>query len=149
MNIPHVSTSSVYVPKSQIDETFAAPVEQGKKDLEPFKSFAKETGLPFLLLRDHAVSNNKVEIHLDWDDLWLCLDGEVTFQIDGELVDPFYSKRADGTPNEREIRALEMKGGKTVVLKSGDWLWIPAGQGHVHAASGTASLAIVKLPPRG
>ncbi len=137
---------SVFIPKSQIDAQLAAPVEQGKKDLEPFLSFKKENGLPFHFLRDHAVTDNKIEVHLDWHDVWHCLSGEATFELDGELVEPFYSKnKGDGSDNLREIRALTMTNAKIVTMKAGDVLYIPAGRAHRHSADGTAEFLIYKI----
>ena len=118
----------------------------GKKNLEPFIAFAKAKNLPFNILEDHRVTTNNAEVHLDEADLWLCLEGEVTFVCDGELVEPCFSKKADGTPNERELKSKAINGGTTHVLKSGDWLWIPAGVPHQHSAADIARLIIIKIP---
>ena len=35
-----------------------------------------------------------------------------------------------------------------MILKQGDWLWIPAGEPHQHSATGTARLVIIKIPSK-
>lgn len=137
---------SVYISKHQIDETLTVTPVVGKKNLEPFLAFAKAAGLPFSILEDHQVIDNNAEVHLDEADLWLCLQGEVQFICDGQLVDPWFSKKADGSENTRELRAKTISGGATHTLKPGDWLWIPAGVPHQHNAASTARLIIIKIP---
>jgi len=136
---------SVFIEKTRIDETLANVPTQGKKLLEPLKSFAKENGLPFNILEDKDVSN-EAEVHHHEGDLWYCLEGEVTFIYGGEMVSPWYKKNSDGTEDKREVKAKEIKGGTEKILKPGDWLWIPAGEPHQHRCEGVARLIIVKIP---
>ena len=137
---------SVFIPKKEIDKALAGAATVGKKLLEPFKSFAAASGLPFNILEDKEVLNNEAEVHKHEGDLWLCLEGEASFTYDGELVEPWAKKNADGTLDEREWKAKEIRGGMKVILKPGDWLWIPAGQPHQHNCAGVARLAIIKIP---
>lgn len=134
------------VRKEDIDKTLASVPTQGKKLLEPLKSLAAANKLPFNILEDKEILNNDAEVHTHESDLWLCLEGEVKFVYGGELTDPWFKKLADGTEDRREIKAKEIRGGETAILKPGDWLWIPAGQPHQHQCAGTARLAIIKIP---
>lgn len=138
--------NAVYIAKSRIDETLAVQATAGKKLLEPFKSFAASNRLPFNILEDHQVTDNDAEVHQHEADLWLCLEGEVIFVCDGEMENPWFKKLPDGSEDRREIKAKSIRGGTTYVLKSGDWLWIPAGVPHQHNTPGTARLVIIKIP---
>jgi mannose-6-phosphate isomerase-like protein (cupin superfamily) len=121
---------------------------KGKRNLEPLKSFAAEHKLPFNLLEDAEVLDNKAEVHMEEGDLWLGLEGETTFIVGGELVEPIFSKRADGSENKNEIRAAQIKGGEKVILRPGDWIWIPPGEPHQHFCEKVSRLAIIKIPKR-
>lgn len=136
---------SVLVRKGDIEKTLANEPTQGKRLLEPLKSFAAEHKLPMNILEDKEISND-AEVHLHEGDLWHCLEGEVIFIYGGEMIDPWFGKKADGSENKNEIKAKEIKNGTTSVLKPGDWLWIPAGEPHQHVCKGTARLIIVKIP---
>lgn len=120
---------------------------QGKHLLEPLKSIAAAEGLPFNILEDYNVVN-EAEIHGKEGDLWFCLQGEVTFTFGGNLLNGLFKRNDDGTEDINEWRAKEIKGGENVILKPGDWLWIPPGQPHQHRCSGTARLLIIKIPAR-
>lgn len=135
----------VLVTKKLIDETLASAPQQGKRLLEPLKAFALQVGLPFNILEDKEIEND-AEVHLHEDDLWLCLEGEVTFIYGGELVSPWVHKKPDGEDVPNEIKAKSIVGGTETVLKPGDWLWIPAGQPHQHICKNLARLAIIKIP---
>lgn len=133
------------VRKADIDRTLASVPKQGKNLLEPLKSLAIAKGLPFKILEDHETSND-AEVHKAYDDLWECLEGEATFIYGGELLDPWVKKNKDGTVNEREILAKQITGGTEVVLRPGDWLWIPAGTPHQHMCKHTVRLMMIKIP---
>ena len=135
----------VYVGGNLIQKTLEVEVAQGKRLLEPLKTFAKEHGLPLNILEDSNVVN-EAEVHTHEGDLWHCLEGEVTFIYGGEMVNPWFKKNTDGSEDKREIKAKEIRGGTETVLKPGDWLWIPAGEPHQHMCKGTARLAIIKIP---
>ena len=141
-----MNKKAVYVSKNQVSETLITTPTPGKKLLEPFKSFATTNQLPFNILEDSQVLENDAEVHRHEADLWLCLEGEVTFVCDGELVEPWYKKLSDGTEDKREVKAKSIRGGTTHILKPGDWLWIPAGVPHQHTCSSTARLMIIKIP---
>ncbi|MBI1999164.1 MAG: cupin domain-containing protein [Parcubacteria group bacterium] len=138
---------SVLVQKSLIEETLDTAATDGKKLLEPLKSFAAERGLPLNILEDKDVSND-AEVHMHEADMWHCLEGEVTFICGGEMVDPWFGKNKDGSENRNEIKAKEIRGGTTSVLKPGDWLFIPAGEPHRHICKGTARLVVIKIPDK-
>lgn len=136
---------SVCIPKSKIDETLASHATQGKRLLEPLKSFALEHNLPINILEDKEISN-EAEVHRHEGDLWQCLEGEVTFVHGGTMVNPWAKKLSDGGVDDREIKASEIAGGREVILRPGDWLWIPVGEPHSHRTEGTARLFIIKIP---
>lgn len=136
---------SFVIRKEDVDATLASVPFDGKHLLEPLKSLAAQGKLPINILEDQNVSND-AEVHRHESDLWYCLSGEVTFVCGGEMVDPWFGKKPDGSPNENELKAKEIRGGTEVILKAGDWLWIPAGEPHSHSASGTVRLVIIKIP---
>ncbi len=136
----------VLVRKEDVDKTLATAPIQGKKLLEPLKSLAAASKMPLNILEDKEVLSNDAEVHTHDGDLWLCLEGEVKFTYGGEMVDPWFKKKADGSEDNREIKSKSIRGGTESVLKPGDWLWIPAGQPHQHLCEGTARLAIIKIP---
>ncbi|HEY4519573.1 MAG TPA: hypothetical protein VJH33_00850 [Candidatus Paceibacterota bacterium] len=142
-----MDSGALYIRKETVDKALATPPVQGKRNLEPFTSLAKQTGLPLQFLEDTAVSNN-AEIHVTEDDLWMCVEGEVTFLCGGTMKDPWFHKRKDGTENKNEIRSNMLENATTYMLNAGDWLWIPAGVPHQHSAKGTARLAIIKIYSR-
>ncbi len=133
----------VFVKKGEFDKTLATPAEQGKRLLDPLKTFAKESGFPVNILEDKDAIND-AEVHTHEDDLWYCLEGEVTFTYNGEMVDSWVKENPDGSKDYREVKAKEIKNGTVSVLKPGDWLWIPAGVPHKH--DGTGRLVIIKIP---
>lgn len=135
----------IYISREDIKRALANKPEKGKRTLEPIHSLAKETGLPLAILEDVEVAND-AEVHMKAGDLWFCLEGEVKFICGGELVEPWYGKNADGSENKNELKAKQIKGGKEVLLKAGDWLWIPPKEAHQHSADGVCRLAIVKVP---
>ncbi len=128
-----------------IDAMLALPAQAGKRLLEPLKGLALAENLPLNVLEDTNVSND-AEVHTHEADLWLCLSGEVTFNCGGELMNGTARVHKDGTVDEREWKAKEIRGGQEVMLHTGDWLHIPAGVPHQHRATGTAKLAIIKIP---
>ena len=134
----------VFVSKEEINKTLANGPQDGKRLLEPLKSFAAANKLPFNILEDKNVIN-EAEVHRHEADLWHCLEGEVEFIYGGEMVEPWPKKNADGSIDEREWKAKEIKNGTKVVMKSGDWLYIPAGEPHQHKCVGLARLIIIKI----
>ncbi len=138
-------SKNIFVGKSLIEKTLATEAAQGKRLLEPLKTFAAEHKLPFNILEDKEVAND-AEAHMHEADLWHCLEGEVKFIYGGEMVDPWFKKNADGTEDKREVKAKTIRGGEESVLQSGDWLYIPAGQPHQHICKGVARLIIIKIP---
>ena len=139
--------SCIVVSKSKIDETLAQSPSQGKRLLEPLKTLAAGAKLPINILEDKEVSN-EAEVHRHEGDLWQCLEGEVTFVYGGQMLNPWAKQLPDGGTDDREIKAKEISGGTEVALHPGDWLWIPAGQPHLHKTDGTARLVIIKIPTR-
>ncbi len=137
---------STYINRVRVDEALAQPPQEGKRNLEPFAAFAKEFNLPISILEDSQITGN-VEVHRHESDLWLCLEGEVTFVCDGRMKDPKVREK-NGIVNDLEIRATEIIGGKEYILHAGDWLLIPAGQPHQHKTETTARLAVIKIPAK-
>ena len=136
----------VYIPKSVVDESLGQEPRAGKHLLEPLMALAKAGNMPLNILEDHQVMDNEAEIHTEEADLWLCLGGEVTFTCGGEMDAPWNKKRADGSEDSTQVKAKSISNGDLITMKPGDWLWIPAGVPHQHNTSGTARLAIIKVP---
>jgi len=137
----------VFIAKGQVDETLLSPSEQGKRLLEPLKSVSLAKGAPINILEDTNVAND-AEVHRHEGDLWIGLEGEVEFVVGGEMVHPWIHEKPDGTRNDREIKAKEIRGGESYVVGKGDILWIPAGVPHLHRTKGIARLFIIKVPAR-
>ncbi len=135
----------MFIPKSVTDETLAVPPTQGKHILEPFKSASG--GSMTFILEDCAV-DNKCEVHRHEADLWTCLQGEVEFEVGGELIEPFVRKHADGSKDGMEVRSNpgNIRGGTKYTLRPGDILFIPAGVPHAHRTQSTARLYVTKIP---
>ncbi len=140
--------SCAFVKKEVIEQCLANEPTLGKKQLEPLKSLSKAEQLPFNVLEDHIIMNNEAEVHMHEADLWYCLEGEVEFVYGGELVNPQHRKNADGSENKNELFANQIKNGTKVMMKPGDWLWIPAGQPHQHNCKETGRLVIIKIPKK-
>ena len=136
---------SFVIRKTDIAKTLKTKPTDGKKLLEPFKTIAAIHTLPLNILEDKNVAND-AEAHKYEGDLWQCLQGKVSFVCGGTLVRPWHGKKADGTENKNELKAKTIKGGEKMILKQGDWLWIPAGVPHSHSAKGVARLVIIKIP---
>ncbi len=136
----------VLVKKEEVDKILAMSIGQGKNPLEPLKSM----GLPFNVpeISNAPIKDSGAEIHKKMDDLFVGLEGETIFICGGELIDPVIKKRPDGSQDENELRAKEIKGGTELVLKPGDWLWIPAGTPHKNGAA-AAHLVVIKIPSGG
>lgn len=129
---------AVVVRNEEIAKVLSAASLKGKRLLEPLKSFSAENKFPLNILEDKEISND-AEVHKNEGDLWHCLEGEVIFIHGGELIDPV-------SINENELTAKEISGGEEIIIKKGDWFWIPPGVPHKHSASGTARLIIIKIP---
>ncbi len=97
------------------------------------------------ILEDKDITND-AEVHTHEADLWFCLEGQVTFEIEGALHEPVAKVLPDKTVDEREWKSKTIDGGRIVVMNPGDWLWIPAGQPHQHRCTGVARLVIIKIP---
>jgi len=142
-----MSSQCVFISKTEIDKTLSTESTQGKRLLEPLKSISQGKGTPINVLEDNNVSN-EAEVHRHEGDLWICLEGEVEFIVGGEMVGPWIHQKSDGTKNELEIKAKEIKDGEHHILSKGDILWIPAGEPHLHRTLGIARLFIIKIPAR-
>lgn len=127
----------ILVRKEEINKTLSNEPKEGKRQLEPLASLAG-IGLPFQVI-EIVRSTGEAEIHMGTGDLFQCLEGEVTFIYGGQLLNSW--EKAEG-----ELRAKEIQNGTKVVLKPGDWFWIPAGQPHQNSCSGITRLLVVKIP---
>src|SRR3989344_8243484 len=142
-------TASFFIQNAIIEDTLSRVPVDGKRVMDPFNTLAKKHNLPINILENHRVSSSEAEAHRHESDLWICLEGEVEFVVDGEMVTPQIKPLPNGNIDDREIKAKEIRGGTSYVLKKGDILWIPAGQPNLHrTAAGTARLYIIKVPAR-
>ena len=135
----------IHVLKAEIDEALLDSPVSGKRMIPPFDSFHER---PLGIVEDHEFNVGVPEVHTHEDDLWIGLEGEAVFTVGGELIEPLFGKLKDGGENVREIKGKSIAGGKKILVRPGDVLWIPAGVPHMHTASGTARLLIYKNPKR-
>lgn len=132
----------VLMRKEEIDKILASKSVPGKRQLEPLKSLFLSKTVPFGIMEDSQVSDAKAEVHKNEHDLWHCLEGEAEFVYGGELINSQVQEGSGGN----EIAGDGIKNGTAVIFKPGDWLFIPAGVAHMHKASGTARMIIIKIP---
>lgn len=137
----------VFIPRETTEQSCAQEPAQGKRLLEPLKTFSLAQGAPIHILEDTNVTN-EVEVHRHEGDLWICLSGEVEFVVGGSLVEPWAKKLPDGGTDDKELKANTIRGGTSHLMQEGDVLWIPAGQPHMHKTATTARLYIIKIPPQ-
>ena len=137
----------VFIPKSVTDETLAVAPTPGKRLLEPFKSASGSSAI--YILEDCEI-DNEFEVHRHEADLWICLEGEVEFEVGGELVEPWAKKLPDGKEDTREIKAKPGSAQGTIkyTLHAGDVLLVPAGQPHTHRTKTHARLYVTKIPQK-
>ena len=135
----------VVLRREEIQLALQKPPAPGKNFLESVKACAEATGFPMKVLEDTDVVN-EAEVHVEEGDFWVCLQGSVTFTVGGEMPDFWFKKLPDGNVDRREVKAKRIRGGDTVILREGDYLWIPPGVPHQHGCKGTARLGIVKIP---
>ncbi|MDO8435596.1 MAG: cupin domain-containing protein [bacterium] len=155
MTNKQVVRAPVFIPQKIVFETMGGELSilpDGKYNPEPLKSLAKDHGVPATILVDKNVPKgvNEAEVHRHEADLWICIDGEVHFIVGGEMVEPWAKKNPDGSINDKEIKAKEIRNGTEHTLRTGDVLYIPEGNPHVHFTEGTAAarLWIIKIPAR-
>lgn len=128
----------IVVRKEDMEAALETAPTPGKHLLEPFRAFV-EKGFPLRIIEDSKVSVSQSELHTKEGDLVLCLEGEPEFVYGGELIDP-------APFDEANILGHGIRGGEKIILKPGDWLWIPPQEAHMHTCAGTARLAIIKIP---
>ena len=141
------------VPASVVKETLGIPpasLDSGKIQPEPFSGSTKKSAVPVIFLVDNNIpqGTTKVEVHRHEADIFMCIDGEVEFQVEGSLVAPWIWTSPEGKKNDLELRASEIQGGVTYHLTAGDILHIPAGQPHIHwtKPGGFARMWVIKIP---
>jgi mannose-6-phosphate isomerase-like protein (cupin superfamily) len=138
-----INSQFEHIKKERIDQTLAAQTKKGTNLLEPLKSLATEKKLPFKILEDNQVEND-AEVHANVGDLWYCMEGETEFTCGGELFKPTPLIKS-GNEVVGELRSKEITGGQKVILKPGDWLWIPPGTPHQHKCDNIARMIIIKI----
>ena len=126
-----------------IKKALAAKPSIGKRLLKPLARLMLLGKIPFGIVEDFKIQETEAEAHKIEGDLWLCLEGKAEFICGGQLVRPWVRKGSRGN----ELAGKDIRGGKRIILKSGDWLWIPPGEPHLHWAK-LARLVIVKVPQK-
>jgi mannose-6-phosphate isomerase-like protein (cupin superfamily) len=122
---------------------------KGKSPIEPLASISAKMGIPLVLLAEKDVEKgeNLVEVHRHEADLWICLEGTITFSVGGSMVNPYTMKTTDGSENDFELRATHALNAEIFVLNTNDVLYIPEGQPHTHwTGNNFARLWIIKIP---
>ena len=130
------------IPARIFQETLAQKPTDGKRQLEPLATWAKEQGISLNILEDHNFLVGAPEVHRHEEDLWIGLEGEATFVVGGELVEP-WTKEGD----DREVKGKSIRGGTEIKMGQWDILKIPAGQSHQHTAL-HGRLIIIKIPAK-
>jgi len=138
----------VVVRNALIQETLAQPYTPGKKELEPFKSFALKHGLPYKI-HEHPEEFQLAEVHMTESDLWICIEGLVEFVVGGKLGENPWFFEKDCVQNPHEIRSNVVYDGNMIFLDPGDHLWIPPGTPHMHRGYNKARSWIYKIPVAG
>ena len=138
-------TTSFLLTKEDVAKMLAQQPVAGKKMLDPLKGIAEKQHLAFNIIELTEHTNN-VEVHNYLNDLWFCLEGEVTFLCGGTMQELHTRVRSDGTLDDNEMRAKGLEHAKEIVIRPGDWLWVPAGEPHQHITKHTARLMIIKIP---
>lgn len=132
---------AIFVSSAKVKEWLKTDYTKGKRLLRPSKEFSEMTGFPVKILEDCEVTNEG-EIHEHEGDLWQCLEGEAIFFCGGELENPEKHPTKAG-----EWKGSRVKDGSQIILRTGDWLWIPAGEPHQHnCPNGVARMVIIKVP---
>ena len=137
--------ASFLLTKEDVAKMLAHAPAAGKKMLDPLNGIAEKQHLAFNII-ELGEHTNKVEVHNYLNDLWFCLEGEVLFLCGGAMQEPHTRLRSDGTLDEDEIRAKGLEGAKEIMVRPGDWLWVPAGEPHQHITKRAARLMIIKIP---
>lgn len=138
-------SKSSYISHSVIVQTLNTPKEVGCRQLEPLRAITAAHEVPFNILEDVAVVNTP-EIHMQEHDLWQCLEGQATFVVGGTMINPRVYVDPSGKVYESEIQGDAIENGTTYTLMVGDYLFIPAGEPHLHTSAIFARLSIVKIP---
>ena len=131
----------VLIQKKKIAAALLDKPIQGKRQLEPLKSLFLAKKIPFTIIEDCNVNKTEAEVHKQEGDLICCLEGKITFVYGGKLVDPWTRDGSDGN----ELGGHDIRNGTSVILKPGDWLWIPPHQPHLHKTSGVARMILAKI----
>ena len=134
-----------FIPKALIEQTLTTKAETGKRLLQPLKDFSIGSNISFHILEDVEIENPP-EVHMHEADLWIGIEGEVTFIVGGKLIDERSQINSDGVINENEKTGLKIEGGAEYIVRAGDVLHIPAGVPHLHKAKGVARMHIIKIP---
>jgi mannose-6-phosphate isomerase-like protein (cupin superfamily) len=120
----------------------------GKQNPEPLKSTAKSESIPASILIERNVheGQNPAELHRHEADLWICLEGSLTFKLGGRLLSPIIKTSSTGVKNELEIVGSGIEGGVEETITANDILYIPEGVPHSHWTNdGAARLWIIKI----
>ncbi len=147
MNGEGSNSRSTYIPYSLVQETLGSLKETGGRLLEPLLGVSTSKKVPLNILEDVAVQNTP-EIHKNEHDLWQCLEGEALFVTGGRMTNQRPHMLPDGTTSGSEIQGDAIENGITYKLTVGDYLFIPAGEPHMHGSATFARLTIVKIPAR-
>ena len=77
----------------------------------------------YLVLNTSRDKSGQAEVHDSWSDNIFIQDGEASFVTGGVAVDA-----KDSAPGEK--RGTSIKGGTTMVMRPGDYFFVPAGTPH-------------------
>jgi mannose-6-phosphate isomerase-like protein (cupin superfamily) len=137
---------SVFISSSVTQEALRQAPKPGKHPLLSFRDAVSILGMPpglIEILENQEVTRfgNPSEVHDLEADLWIGLEGEVTFVVGGELVE-----KTPHPTKQKEWKGTAIHGGEEYVVSPRDILYIPPGEPHTHYGSGR--LYIVKIPTK-
>ncbi len=85
---------------------------------------SREGGLVMITTRDKS---GEGETHAGWNDFIIVQEGEARFTLGGTLGGTLTGAREIGPG---EMRSTGVSGGRTVTLRTGDYIFAPAGTAH-------------------
>lgn len=124
------------------NEYVPTAVKLSKKNLLKEISFNIEnTPLKFVVEEEKKTD---AETHSSVADLFFIISGKMVFTCNGKLVNPKKSPIYQNT-----LVADKIKNGKKIILKAGEWLFIPANCPHQRTNLKKSRFIVVKVPTNG
>src|SRR3989344_5341480 len=147
MTVEPVRSKMEYVYLPQTQEDFTIPLS-GKEISEGDSRGPNDKMVKFhapkLFLheikfnKNYPRKNSRCELHRWRGEIWLELEGELMFEVGGEMIDPYF-KRED----QKDVLSKDVRGGIRFVLRPGDQLYVPEGVPHMHHTKENAAARVL------